>query len=440
MIESNLRLVISIARRFSATGLPLSDLVQEGNLLRAVERFDWRKGFKFSTYATWWIRQAIARGAADRGARAIRLPVHVDEQVGRLRRSRTRLHELLGREPTDTELAAELDMPVERVARLQDTAQVITSLDTPIGDDGAALQDFLEDQHTAGPGELAAEAVGREALVQVLATLPERKRQVLILRFGLGSGTPRTLEEVAALIGISRERAWHIERDALAVLRRREIRARLEVLVTACAAHAPSRELPTRQSADSELSGRQSTLSGLMGLPGVEPGPIGQKPSGRRSRWALFSDGLGVFCGLSAASERPKRVPARSGRLDLPAVGGRVQPEGGEAGQVDRGGQQPEVLGHAYQPPDSSTPAAVAAAQQVGELAFHPRPGRPVVSQPAGITLASAGCGQLSLVGVDGDHSTPARWSCRRRATGRRCTLGRTGPVHHLGGRGGSPP
>ena len=152
MIESNLRLVVSIARRFSATGLP-GDLVQEGNLglLRAVEKFDWRKGFKFSTYATWWIRQAIARGAADRGARAIRLPVHVDEQVGRLRRTQTRMHELLGREPSDEELAVELDMPTEKVNRLKDTAQAITSLDTPIGDDGAALQDFLRTTRRWGP-------------------------------------------------------------------------------------------------------------------------------------------------------------------------------------------------------------------------------------------------------------------------------------------------
>ncbi|HEV8374436.1 MAG TPA: sigma-70 family RNA polymerase sigma factor [Actinomycetota bacterium] len=235
MIESNLRLVVSIARRVSATGLPLGDRVQEGNLglLRAVEKFDWRKGFKFSTYATWWIRQAIARGAADRGARAIRLPVHVDEQVGRLRRTQTRLHEQLGREPTDQELAAELDMPAERVARLQDTAQAITSLDTPIGDDGAALQDFLEDEAAVGPDELAVEAVGREALEQVLQALPERERQVLVLRFGLDSGTPRTLEEVGAVMGFSRERARQVERDALAALRSPEIRARLEDLVAA---------------------------------------------------------------------------------------------------------------------------------------------------------------------------------------------------------------
>jgi len=234
MIESNLRLVVSIARRFSATGLPLSDLVQEGNLglLRAVERFDWRRGVKFSTYATWWVKQAIARGAADRGARAIRLPVHVHEQVGRLRRAQARLAELLGREPSTDELAAELRLPVVGVMRLQ-AAQAITSLDTPVGDDGAALQDLLEDQQAVRPDEQALEAVGREVLEQVLAALPERPRRVLVLRFGLDSGTPRTLEEVAAVMGVSRERARQMEVRALATLRRPEIRARLEDLAAA---------------------------------------------------------------------------------------------------------------------------------------------------------------------------------------------------------------
>ena len=232
MIESNLRLVVTIARRYSATGLPIGDLVQEGNLglMRAVEKFDWRLGFKFSTYATWWIRQAIARGAADRGARAIRLPVHVDEQMGRLWRTRARMRELLGREPSDDELADAMVLPVDKILRLKDAAQAVTSLDAPIGEDGAHLQDLLEDDSALGPDELAVEAVGREALEQVVNALPDRERQVLVLRFGLDSGTPRTLEEVGTVMGFSRERARQVERDALASLRRPEVRSRLHDL------------------------------------------------------------------------------------------------------------------------------------------------------------------------------------------------------------------
>ncbi len=150
-----------------------------------------------------------------------------------MRRTQTRLHELLGREPSDDELADQLDMPVDKVIRLKDVTQAVASLETPIGDDGALLGDLLKERSAVGPDELAVEAVGREALEQVLAALPERERQVLILRFGLDSGTPRTLEEVGAVMGFSRERARQVERDALASLRSPEIRARLEDLVAA---------------------------------------------------------------------------------------------------------------------------------------------------------------------------------------------------------------
>jgi RNA polymerase primary sigma factor len=163
--------------------------------------------------------------------RAIRLPVHVDERVGRLRRAQSRLRGSLGREPTDDELGRDLNISTLRVARLRDASRAVESLDSPVGEDGAVLGDFLQDRQAADPGELAARAVGQEALEQALTTLPERERRVLALRFGLDSGASRTLEQVGAAIGCSRERARQVERDALAALRRPEVRARLEDLV-----------------------------------------------------------------------------------------------------------------------------------------------------------------------------------------------------------------
>ncbi len=222
LVESNLRLVISMARAYSSSGVPLLDLIQEGNmgLMRAVEKFDYRRGYKLSTYATWWIRQSMSRAIADQG-RTIRLPLHILDVIKKIHRANRKLTQTLGRDPLPSELAAEMELPVERVIELRRMLEDPVSLETPVGDGESLFADMVEDVHALRPDDQVAGNERTKELQEALEGLNERTRHVLEARFGLGDREPATLEQVGTEIGVTRERVRQIETRALRELESR---------------------------------------------------------------------------------------------------------------------------------------------------------------------------------------------------------------------------